>query len=194
MQCSLQLFAKLQGFLLKSLCVQERVQRLIQTSAVLTAMQAFVTLGVLIRWLVLAGQIPSIGIIAGSIAYAVPQLLELAMVIVLLLSLLGALVHVQLGERIEAWNTFGKVMRGMLREFFAEFFARLRKDFFGSPIEMTMLDEVTAYIVSWGAIFLCAFLLFNCAIALVFTAYYILKDVYAKKAALDKKRLANARV
>lgn len=174
--------------------MQERAQRLIHTSAVLDAFQAFTALGVLLRWLMLAGQMPSIGIIAGSIAHAIPPLLELTVVVVLLLSLLGALVHVQLGDRIDVWSTFGRVMRGMLREFFVEFFARLRQDFFDSPREMTRLDTATAYTVSWGAIFLMSFVLFNCLVALVFTAYYTLKDTFAKRAALDKRRLANAKV
>lgn len=162
-----------------------------------TIERAFVlitTLAIIARWLACAAHMPTIGIVAGSFAHAVPPLLELTVVIATVLALVGALVHVQLGVRLEPWSTFGRVTRRMLREFTVDAFGSLRGDYWGTAQEMTMLETVTAYLVSWGSVLFLYFTLFNCAVVLVFMAYATLKEVYARQKALDQERLANARV
>lgn len=97
--------------------MQDRVLRLTALSSLARALQMFTLLGIVANWLVAAGHIPAIGIIAGSVTHAAGTLAEMAIVIFICLCLLGAVVHVQLGERLLHWSNFYFTSRRMLAAF-----------------------------------------------------------------------------
>lgn len=98
-------------------CMQERVKALTSWTSVTTSLQLLTLLFIILYWLACAGRIPAIGIIAGSVSHSFVPLAELGLVILVILSLLGTLCHVQLGERLRDWSTFGRVMRIMMKDF-----------------------------------------------------------------------------
>jgi hypothetical protein len=97
--------------------VQERVLRLTTLSSTGNALQLFTLLGILLNWLTSAGRIPTIAIIAAACAHAAVPLIELGVIILAVLGLLGAVVHLQLGERLVQWSSAARAMGNMLRLF-----------------------------------------------------------------------------
>ena len=81
------------------------------------ALRLVTIVGIVCNWLLNAGRIAHVGIIAGSVTQASEPLFELAIIIVTSLALLGTLLHLQLGERLRDWSTFPRVMGNMLRNF-----------------------------------------------------------------------------
>lgn len=76
----------------------------------------------------------------------------------------------------------------------ADGFGGLQADFFDKHQELTTIQTVTAYVVLWGSVFILTFLLFNCAVAVVFMSFSVLKDVYTRLQRLDAEKAANVQV
>ena len=70
-----------------------------------------------LNWLVLANEIPSIGVIAKSIAAAGVTILELLCIVSILITILGVLLSALVGEKMQKWSGFGFVLSTVWRHF-----------------------------------------------------------------------------
>jgi phage tail tape-measure protein len=69
------------------------------------------------NWLVLANEIPAIGVIARSLAAASVTIAELLVIVVILGMLLGSVLSAQLGDKVQKWNGIGRVFHSLFKHF-----------------------------------------------------------------------------
>jgi hypothetical protein len=70
-----------------------------------------------LNWLVLASEIPAIGVIAKSITAASVTIGELLIIVFILLMLLGALLNAAIGDKLQKWSGISNVLNSVFRNF-----------------------------------------------------------------------------
>ena len=71
-----------------------------------------------LNWIVLANEIPAIGVIAKSLATAAGTIFELLTIIMILLMILGSLLSATIGDKMQKWSGMGAVFTSVWRHFF----------------------------------------------------------------------------
>jgi hypothetical protein len=97
--------------------MQLRVLRLTGLRSIWRGWMLLALIGILFNWLALAGDIPSLGIIASSVAHAVEPLSELLLVLAVISMLIGTILYNMLGHELEKWSSTGAVAYSMMRHF-----------------------------------------------------------------------------